>query len=299
MFFLPCEHLDGAVLVAGRDDHLGEDLGDLLGHLDRHRAVGRDHAAERGDRVARVRLAVRLGDVGADRDAARVGVLDDRDRRLVEVVRRAAGGVGVDVVVVGHLLAVQLLGLRQAGSARSRCGRARPAGAGSRRSAAPPPGPRSRPIQAGKPVPVGGVGEHVAHPGRHGTSYVAVCTNASAASRWRCVEREAAGARRRRARRRTASGEVTIATDGWFLAAARTIDGPPMSICSTHSSGVAPEATVCGERVEVGDHEVERLDAELGELLRRGSRGGGRRGCRRAPSGAASSPGRRGTRGSR
>ena len=41
------------------------------------------------------------------------------------------------------------------------------------------------------------------------------------------------------------SGEVTMATDGWFLAAARTIDGPTMSICSTHSSGVAPEATVC------------------------------------------------------
>ena len=39
-------------------------------------------------------------------------------------------------------------------------------------------------------------------------------------------------------------GEVTIATDGWFFAAARTIDGPPMSICSTHSSGAAPEATV-------------------------------------------------------
>ena len=35
-----------------------------------------------------------------------------------------------------------------------------------------------------------------------------------------------------------------IATEGWFLAAARTIDGPPMSICSTHSSGSAPEATV-------------------------------------------------------
>ena len=35
-----------------------------------------------------------------------------------------------------------------------------------------------------------------------------------------------------------------MATDGWFLAAARTIDGPPMSICSTHSSGEAPDATV-------------------------------------------------------
>ena len=33
---------------------------------------------------------------------------------------------------------------------------------------------------------------------------------------------------------------VTTATVGWFFAAARTIDGPPMSICSTHSSGGRP-----------------------------------------------------------
>ena len=114
MFFLRREHLDGAVVVRRRHDHLGEHLGDLLGHPDRDRDVGGDDAAERRDRVAGVRLAVRLGDVGADGDAARVGVLDDRDGRLVEVVRRPAGGVGVDVVVVGHLLAVQLLGLRPA-----------------------------------------------------------------------------------------------------------------------------------------------------------------------------------------
>ena len=37
---------------------------------------------------------------------------------------------------------------------------------------------------------------------------------------------------------------MTIATDGWFFAAARTIEGPPMSICSMHSSGVAPLITV-------------------------------------------------------
>ncbi len=40
-----------------------------------------------------------------------------------------------------------------------------------------------------------------------------------------------------------------------------------MSICSTHSSGSAPEATVSGERVEVGDDQVERLHLEVGELL--------------------------------
>ena len=64
-----------------------------------------------------------------------------------------------------------------------------------------------------------------------------------------------------------APGEVTIATDGWFFAAARTIDGPPMSICSTHSSGGGARAHGLGERVEVGDDQVERLDAEVGELL--------------------------------
>ncbi len=36
------------------------------------------------------------------------------------------------------------------------------------------------------------------------------------------------------------SGDVTIATEAWFLAAARTIDGPPMSISSTSSSNVIP-----------------------------------------------------------
>ena len=99
------------------------------------------------------------------------------------------------------------------------------------------------------------------------TSYVAVCWNASAASRCRCGEREAArsdGGEHVGVPRR---GLVTMATEGWFLAAARTIDGPPMSICSTHSSGVAPESDGLAERVEVGDHEVERLDAQLVELL--------------------------------
>ena len=37
---------------------------------------------------------------------------------------------------------------------------------------------------------------------------------------------------------------MTTATEPWFFAAARIIAGPPMSICSTHSSGEAPEATV-------------------------------------------------------
>lgn len=75
------------------------------------------------------------------------------------------------------------------------------------------------------------------------TSYAAVCWKASAASRLRAVRSKPPpwAAARTSAYR---AGLVTTATEGWFLAAARTIDGPPMSICSTHSSGVAPEATV-------------------------------------------------------
>ena len=39
-------------------------------------------------------------------------------------------------------------------------------------------------------------------------------------------------------------GLVTTATLAWFLAAARTMAGPPMSICSMTSASFAPDATV-------------------------------------------------------
>ena len=81
-----------------------------------------DDPAEGADRVAGVGLAVGLGqrivDPCADGDAAGIGVLDDRHARLGVVVGRPARGVGVDVVVVGHLLAVVLHGLRHPGSPR-------------------------------------------------------------------------------------------------------------------------------------------------------------------------------------
>ncbi len=74
-------------------------------------------------------------------------------------------------------------------------------------------------------------------------SYAAVCANASAARRRRrssVVPPSAISARIAP----YAAGSTTTVTDGKFFAAARTIAGPPMSICSTTSSGPAPLATV-------------------------------------------------------
>ena len=52
-----------------------------------------------------------------------------------------------------------------------------------------------------------------------------------------------------------------MATLAWFLAAARTIDGPPMSISSISSSTVIPGRSSGGrERVQVDDDELERGD---------------------------------------
>jgi hypothetical protein len=100
------------------------------------------------------------------------------------------------------------------------------------------------PIQAGKPVQSDVSVRTLPIQDATCTSYVAVWTNAAAANVMRApsVNPPAPVAARTSA---YCSGEVTMATDGWFLAAARTIDGPPMSICSTHSSAEAPVATVC------------------------------------------------------
>ena len=99
------------------------------------------------------------------------------------------------------------------------------------------------PVQDGNPVPSDVSVSTLLIQLATATSYVAVCWNASAASRCRSarVKPPAATAASTSAYR---AGLVTMATEGWFLAAARTIDGPPMSICSTHSSGLAPDRTV-------------------------------------------------------
>jgi len=60
-----------------------------------------------------MRTRVGLHDVGADRGTARIRVLDDHARRLVELAYRAPARVGVQDVVVRELLALELLGPRK------------------------------------------------------------------------------------------------------------------------------------------------------------------------------------------
>jgi len=76
------------------------------------------------------------------------------------------------------------------------------------------------------------------------TSYAAVCANASVASSRRVASASPPEARISSSTLAYRSGRTTTPTEAKFLAAARTIAGPPMSICSTTSSSVAPLATV-------------------------------------------------------
>ena len=57
-------------------------------------------------------------------------------------------------------------------------------------------------------------------------------------------------------------------TQAWFLAAARIIAGPPMSMFSMQSSKSAPARDRRLERIEVDHQEVDRRDAVLGQRRR-------------------------------
>ena len=105
------DDLDRFVAGVGRDDDLGEDLGDRLRGFGVERAVERDNAAERGRGIASERFLVGVEQARAFGDAARVGVLDDdagRGALGVELGDAFVGGVGVVDIVVGQLLALQL-----------------------------------------------------------------------------------------------------------------------------------------------------------------------------------------------
>ena len=102
------EDLERFGLEVRGDDHFGEDVADRRGHLRGDRAVRSDDPAEGADRVTGVGPDVRLGDVVGDRHTARVGVLDDHHRRLVESVDQTPGRLGVEHVEVAELLAAVL-----------------------------------------------------------------------------------------------------------------------------------------------------------------------------------------------
>ena len=117
---LALEHAQALLRVRGGDDDLVEHAGravggvavlaQLAGEVLIEGAVEGDDAAESAHRVGDDGEAVGLAEVVAGGGAAGVRVLHDDAGGLGEVVDGVPGGVGVEVVVVGELLAVVLHG---------------------------------------------------------------------------------------------------------------------------------------------------------------------------------------------
>ena len=110
-FYMACLDLEGRdclVVGAGRDDHFGEQLGDLGRGRPIDRAIERDDAAEGRDRIADQCLGVGVETIAAKRDPTRVGVFDDRAGRLRELGHQFIRRVGVVDIVVAEFLALDL-----------------------------------------------------------------------------------------------------------------------------------------------------------------------------------------------
>jgi hypothetical protein len=102
------------------DDHFGEDLRDRFRCGGVERPVGGDDPAECGHAVAGKRLAPCFEQIGARRDAARVGVLDDHDGRVrfAELGDQLQRGIRIVDIVVAEFLALDLFGLGDAAGVR-------------------------------------------------------------------------------------------------------------------------------------------------------------------------------------
>src|SRR5688572_15591296 len=107
------EYLLRIGLDARRDDHLGKLLANGFGGGAVERTVEGEDAAESGHRVGREGARVSFAQVGAGRDPAGVGMLDDDARRLAEALHAFPRRVGVGDVVVRELLALHLLVARE------------------------------------------------------------------------------------------------------------------------------------------------------------------------------------------
>ena len=222
------------------------------------RAVERDHAPERGHRIAGEGLLVRRGERLGDRHAAGVVVLDDHARGLLELVQQPPRRVEVQNVVERERPAVELRHPREHVRAGAHLD-----------------------VQRGLLVRVLAVGQVeellVRHHPVAGERLVPHAEPAADRARRiaavngeRLVRQPVAGLaprrrrltpRARRAPRRSSPAVTTTATKRWFFAAALIIVGPPMSMFSTASSSLTSRlADRALERVEVHAHEVDRLD---------------------------------------
>jgi len=106
---LAVEDAERLWIEIGRDDHLDEQLADFPGGRPVHGAIEGDDGAVGRVGIGFKRPAERVGAGIAQRDAARVGVLDDGAGACREFHHQLPGGVHVLVIVIGELFAVQLL----------------------------------------------------------------------------------------------------------------------------------------------------------------------------------------------
>ena len=259
------QDLHGPVIVSGSDDNLGEDLGDLLGHRDTDWAVGGDDAAEGAQRVTGVGLAMGLGNVRTGGDAARIGVLDDGDARLLEVEGGATGRVGVNVVVVAHGLAMQLPSSGQTGLAGALVDRSSLVGVlavAQRMDKLTSHADEGRHSLAGDPVASGEPGGHRDVVG----SGVGECSGCQDATLLAGVAALGQG-----------SGEVLVLVRVGDDGNARVILGGRADHRRATDVDlldalveISPARHSLGEGVEVAHHEVERFDVELGQLITMG-----------------------------
>ncbi len=100
----------GSLVDLGCDHDFGKYLDDLFGGGLINGLVGRDDAAKGTDRITAQRIGIGCGQAVGRADAARIGVLDDRNGRLIEFGDQLECGIGVVQVVVGQLLALKLGG---------------------------------------------------------------------------------------------------------------------------------------------------------------------------------------------
>ena len=105
---LLAEDREGVGVEFRRDDDFGEDLGDGLGEALVDRAVGDDDAAERGLLVGLEGLVPGFEEGVGRSHAARVGVLQDADRRALELADEVGRGGDIEDIVIAEFLALQL-----------------------------------------------------------------------------------------------------------------------------------------------------------------------------------------------